>query len=72
MEWTADWFDEPYSARAPERTPRGPETGTDRVIRGGGWMTDRREDLRGTARQPEAAESQLPDLGFRCVRDAVK
>lgn len=37
-EWTADWFDPNYYATAPLTDPRGPPTGTKRVIRAGGWL----------------------------------
>ncbi|HUR71011.1 MAG TPA: SUMF1/EgtB/PvdO family nonheme iron enzyme, partial [Candidatus Limnocylindrales bacterium] len=35
-EWTADWFSEsfPYADR---RNPKGPSSGTSKVLRGGGW-----------------------------------
>jgi iron(II)-dependent oxidoreductase len=36
-EWCADWFDEAYYARSPDRNPPGPATGTRRVSRGGAW-----------------------------------
>ena len=36
-EWCADWFDEGYYARSPDRDPHGPATGTRRVSRGGAW-----------------------------------
>ncbi|MBI3680494.1 MAG: formylglycine-generating enzyme family protein, partial [Acidobacteria bacterium] len=36
-EWVADWYDNKYYAAGPARDPRGPEQGTDRVVRGGSW-----------------------------------
>jgi formylglycine-generating enzyme required for sulfatase activity len=65
-EWCLDWDDEAYYARSPERNPRGPETGTRRVSRGGAW---RHQD----AWSPVARRSSLPpalhysDYGFRVV-----
>ena len=35
-EWCSDWFADP-SAAAAAQDPQGPPTGTDRVLRGGGW-----------------------------------
>ena len=67
-EWCLDWEDETYYARSPERDPRGPETGTRRVSRGGAW---RHHD----PWSPVAHRSSLPpdlhysDYGFRLVRD---
>lgn len=67
-EWCLDWEDETYYARSPERDPRGPETGTRRVSRGGAW---RHHD----PWSPVAHRSSLPphlrysDYGFRLVRE---
>ena len=36
-EWCADWYDAEYYKKSPEKNPTGPETGTDHMIRGGGW-----------------------------------
>ena len=66
-EWCLDWEDETYYARSPAREPRGPETGTRRVSRGGAW---RHQD----PWSPVAHRSSLPpalrysDYGFRLVR----
>jgi len=65
-EWCLDWEDEAYYARSPSLNPRGPETGTRRVSRGGAW---RHQD----AWSPVAHRSSLPpalrysDYGFRVV-----
>jgi formylglycine-generating enzyme required for sulfatase activity len=36
-EWCADWYDEGYYAKSPEKNPAGPKKGERRVARGGGW-----------------------------------
>jgi formylglycine-generating enzyme len=36
-QWTGDWYDATYYAESPRDDPRGPVTGTGRVIRGGSW-----------------------------------
>ena len=36
-QWCADWYGEDYYANSPATDPAGPETGPDRVLRGGGW-----------------------------------
>jgi uncharacterized protein (TIGR02996 family) len=38
-EWCADWYDDRYYTRAPERDPPGPAEGQRRVLRGGGWCS---------------------------------
>ena len=35
FEWCQDWYDEAYYTAAPITNPNGPETGSDRVMRGG-------------------------------------
>ena len=37
FEWTADWYDENYYATPPASNPQGPESGTDRTVRGGSF-----------------------------------
>ena len=38
-EWCADWYDENYYANSVPKNPKGPATGTERVIRGSGWSS---------------------------------
>ena len=37
-EWCSDFYDEKYYAVSPEKDPKGPATGDNRVIRGGSWI----------------------------------
>ena len=36
-QWCSDWYDENYYRNSPARNPLGPDNGTSRVLRGGGW-----------------------------------
>ena len=36
-EWCADWYDENYYKNSPKENPKGPASGTERVLRGGSW-----------------------------------
>lgn len=38
-EWCADWYSENYYANSVPKNPKGPETGTERVLRGSGWSS---------------------------------
>jgi sulfatase modifying factor 1 len=66
-EWCRDWYAGDTYARAPDRNPTGPPSGTRRVSRGGAW---RHQD----PWSPVAHRSSLPphlrysDYGFRVVR----
>jgi formylglycine-generating enzyme required for sulfatase activity len=69
MEWCQDWYSRDYYAVSPRKNPKGPETGSYRVLRGGTFFEEG-FDLRTYAR-----ESAWPSLqghrmiGFRAVRE---
>lgn len=70
-EWTADWFAPfPPPTAHPVPDPRGPATGTAKVIRGGSWLCSANycAGYRVAARQHTPTDSGLNNLGFRCVR----
>ncbi|MGA2256794.1 MAG: SUMF1/EgtB/PvdO family nonheme iron enzyme [Thermoguttaceae bacterium] len=54
-QWCADWYSAEYYAASPADDPTGPETGTDRVLRGG----------------PRFFETTFPDPTFRYGRRPV-
>lgn len=66
-EWVFDWYAEAFSA-AQAQNPRGPETGSGKVIRGGGWM-DSAPRITATKRMFLSPEEHRPDIGFRCASD---
>ncbi len=64
-QWCADWYG-PYGAD-PQRDPTGPTTGSARVARGGGWMSDPWY-CRATARRlVHPWFDRIADLGMRVV-----
>ncbi len=67
-EWTADWYDPHYYKTAPDRNPKGPEKGTQRAFRGGGWI-DSTPSVRPAQRNGTDPNTKMNWLGFRCVRD---
>jgi formylglycine-generating enzyme required for sulfatase activity len=69
-EWTADWYDLHYYSRSPVETPRGPETGRYRVIRGGSWADTETRLLTVYYRNFTAPDTAQPTIGFRCVRSS--
>ncbi|MEX5215592.1 MAG: formylglycine-generating enzyme family protein [Nitrospiraceae bacterium] len=68
-EWVADWYDREYYKSAPERNPKGPDSGTNRAFRGGGWI-DSTPTVRAAQRNGSPPETKMNWLGFRCARDA--
>ncbi|MFT5356337.1 MAG: sulfatase modifying factor 1 [Polyangiales bacterium] len=71
-EWTLDAFDPEREAWAGEVPvdPRGADSSGHRIIRGGSWRSQA-VDLRTTTRIPVGEQRHSPDLGFRCVFDAL-
>ena len=65
-EWSADWYDETYYANSPGADPQGPETGTNRTIRGGSWSTAS-ENCRCASRSSSLPSRRFANLGFRLV-----
>lgn len=66
-EWTADWYGGDYSAVA-MMNPRGAETGSERVVRGGAWRTHVSEYVRSAHRDAFEPTRRMSSLGFRCAR----
>ena len=67
-EWTADWYDPGYYKKAPDRNPKGPDKGTQRAFRGGGWI-DSTPSVRPAQRNGTEPNTKMNWLGFRCARD---
>jgi formylglycine-generating enzyme required for sulfatase activity len=64
-EWVADWFG-PYS-QGPQTDPTGPDSGSEKIIRGGSWGDDPAH-IRSSIRSPINADKWLDFVGFRCAR----
>jgi sulfatase modifying factor 1 len=72
-EWCSDWFDPGYYAVSPIESPRGPATGTARVMRGGSYLCHDSycHRYRVAARSSNTPQSASGNTGFRCANDAV-
>jgi sulfatase modifying factor 1 len=66
-EWCADWYDMSYYERSPKEDPTGPDTGDQRVLRGGSYLCHlsycRR--YRVAARFSSDPPSSTGNIGFR-------
>ena len=67
-EWVADWYDPASYRSAPDRNPKGPDKGTHRAFRGGGWV-DSTSMVRAAQRNGTDPDTRMNWLGFRCARD---
>lgn len=70
-EWCSDRFADSYYETSPKRDPKGPQTGDERVIRGGSFLCAENycSNYRVAGRSHATPDSGLNNLGFRCVRD---
>ncbi len=66
-EWTTDWYEKDYYAKAPDRNPQGPDTGLYRVLRGGSWA-DLTKFLPCAHRTWARPLERSPNIGFRCAK----
>jgi len=71
-EWCNDWYSEDYYKQSPQRDPKGPPSGKERVLRGGAWNSSA-ESCRSAYRtsDPSIDDTCLSSdsIGFRCVRN---
>jgi len=67
-EWVADWFSESFP-QTDRRNPKGPSSGTSKVLRGGGWY-DQAERLVVSKRMHASPDQRDNSIGFRCASDA--
>jgi acetoin utilization deacetylase AcuC-like enzyme/formylglycine-generating enzyme required for sulfatase activity len=72
-EWCNDRYAKDYYKQSPDKDPRGPSKGRERVIRGGAWNSSA-GSCRSTYRTSSLSidDTCLADdsIGFRCVRNA--
>ena len=66
-EWCWDWFDSDFYAASPAEDPRGPGSGTRRVLRGGSWVFFARF-CRSAGRYTKDPDNRNFNFGFRFVR----
>lgn len=71
-EWCHDYYGESFYQESPDKNPRGPEQGSERVIRGGGWDSTA-DSCRSAYRASDASLNDTclasDSIGFRCVRN---
>ncbi len=72
-EWCNDFYSASYYGGSPQKNPKGPAKGKERVLRGGAWNA-RADSCRSSYRvgDPSINDTCLASdaIGFRCVRNA--
>jgi formylglycine-generating enzyme len=70
-EWCGDWFSPTYYQSARRTDPKGPVSGTQRVIRGGSYLCHASycNRYRVAARSQNEPAASTGHMGFRCARD---
>jgi len=66
-EWCWDWYSESYYSTSPGSDPRGPSSGTSRVLRSGSWNY-RADVARCAYRNGYNPDGWGSNFGFRCAR----
>ena len=66
-QWCADWYGAEYYAKSPADDPTGPDSGDDRVLRGGSWDIGP-DDARSADRFGYWPSDRVDDTGFRVAR----
>jgi len=67
-EWVSDWYADDYYGPALQDNPQGPDTGNEKVLRGGSWKDDYAE-MRSVNREAETPAYSSNTIGFRCAKD---
>jgi eukaryotic-like serine/threonine-protein kinase len=65
-EWCSDWWGQNYYRQSPTDDPKGPETGTLKINRGGSWKSPSKL-LHSSYRGSRAPDDRGMTTGFRCV-----
>ncbi|MEL6849594.1 MAG: formylglycine-generating enzyme family protein [Bacteroidota bacterium] len=66
-EWCLDWYGRDYYVDSPASNPQGPSTGTERVLRGGGWSSYA-DKCRVASRRGHWPDYRIRNIGFRLAR----
>lgn len=70
--WCHDWYAPDYYFASPRENPRGPLTGTARVLRGGSWLSTggANGELAVAARGHAPPHHTASNVGFRCASNS--
>ncbi len=66
LEWVSDWYSTSYYSESPDSNPSGPLSGSQKVVRGGSWISQW-YGLRAAFRIGYRPYDFEADFGFRCT-----
>ena len=66
-EWVSDWYGSEYYGVGEMNDPRGPESGSFHIVRGGSWVNDDVAMLRCAYRHKVPPDTYAHSIGFRIV-----
>jgi sulfatase modifying factor 1 len=69
-EWVNDWYDPDYYENSPAANPAGPDSGDNKVVRGGSWF-DTGNFTSTIVRFPAPPDESGDSIGFRCASDTI-
>jgi formylglycine-generating enzyme len=69
-EWVSDWYSADYYGVDASDNPRGPQSGTLRILRGGSWVSDDVDMLRCAYRHKVPPDTYAYSVGFRVACSA--
>ena len=67
-EWVGDRYKIGYYRETSERNPKGPASGSGRVVRGGSWSGDNPASFRAATRTLNHPDNWFDDVSFRCAK----
>ena len=70
-EWCSDWYGSSYYSSSPSTNPKGPSSGSLRVLRGGSWANDAAY-CRAADRGNNSPSASYSNFGFRLVFSVVQ
>lgn len=70
-EWVSDWYSADYYSVSPTKNPAGPDSGTQKVVRGDSFASSL-TSIHITNRIGMDPEEYSSSVGFRCVQDLQK
>lgn len=71
-QWCSDYYGPAYYTNAPANNPKGPWKGSLRARRGGSWNVVQSFRLRCANRGTVDPHTTVPNMGFRCAKDAAE